>query len=114
MKIIVCGGRAFTDHVLVDLVLGAIHHRYVVTELATGDALGADAIAESWGFVNSIPRKIFKANWFKHGKAAGPIRNKQMLEDFKPDAVVAFAGGKGTAGMVKLAEGAGVYVYKFN
>jgi len=37
-----------------------------------------------------------------------------MLVDFKPDAVVAFPGGKGTAGMVKLAQDAGIYVYKFN
>jgi hypothetical protein len=36
------------------------------------------------------------------GPAAGPIRNQRML-DWGPDLVVAFAGGKGTADMVRRA-----------
>lgn len=49
-------------------------------------------------------------SWKDHGKAAGPIRNQLMLDDFKPDLVVAFPGGKGTADMVKKAQDAGVTV----
>lgn len=52
----------------------------------------------------------YPAEWEAHGKAAGPIRNAHMLSDFKPDLVVAFPGGRGTADMVKKAQDAGVTV----
>lgn len=114
MKLIVCGGRAFNDYMMTDWVLNAIHRRYVVSKIASGGAAGADTIAERWAFANNVEHKKYPADWKRFGKAAGPIRNQTMLLDFRPDAVVAFAGGKGTAGMVKLAQDAGVYVYKFN
>ena len=44
-----------------------------------------------------------RADWEKHGKAAGAIRNQQMLDDYHPDAVIAFPGGRGTADMIKRA-----------
>lgn len=114
MRIIVCGGRAMNDSLLVCMVLDALHHRYRIEEIAQGGGTGADHLAVLWAIESEVLVESYPAAWAKHGKAAGPIRNKQMLEDFKPDAVVAFAGSKGTAGMVKLAEDAGVYVYKFN
>lgn len=45
-----------------------------------------------------------------NGKAAGPIRNQRMLDEGKPDLVVAFPGGRGTADMVRRAKAAGVPV----
>lgn len=53
--------------------------------------------------------KQFKSDWEKHGKAAGPIRNKKMAE--YADAVILFPGGKGTASMKKEAERAGIIVW---
>ena len=44
------------------------------------------------------------------GRKAGPIRNQRMLDEGKPDLVVAFPGGKGTNGMIDLARNAGVRV----
>ena len=43
-------------------------------------------------------------------KSAGHIRNQVMLDKGKPDVVVAFPGGRGTADMVRRAEGAGIEV----
>jgi hypothetical protein len=40
------------------------------------------------------------AEWERLGRKAGPIRNQRMLEEGKPDLVVAFPGGTGTAGMM--------------
>ena len=57
-----------------------------------------------------MPVSIYPADWDKHGKAAGPIRNKQMIDEGKPDLVIAFPGGRGTAGAVRLAKFAGVTV----
>ena len=52
----------------------------------------------------------FLPDWEKHGRAAGPIRNKLMLDEGRPDLVVAFPGGRGTANMVKQASAASVEV----
>jgi hypothetical protein len=46
----------------------------------------------------------------KHGRAARPIRNQRMLDEGKPDLVVAFPGGRGTTDMIRRAERAGVPV----
>ncbi len=78
--------------------------------IISGAAKGVDSVAIDWAITNWLSFKEFPANWDKYGKAAGPIRNKQMLEEGKPDLVVAFPGGRGTANMVKLAKEAGVEV----
>lgn len=57
--------------------------------------------------------KEFPADWDKYGKRAGYLRNVQMLDEGKPDLVVAFPGGKGTAMMVKLAKERGVRVIEY-
>jgi len=50
------------------------------------------------------------AEWDKFGRRAGPLRNEQMLREGKPDVVVAFPGGRGTAHMVRIAKEAGIDV----
>ena len=75
-----------------------------------GGASGADAAASQWGRLHGIPIQTFPAKWRVHGKSAGPIRNKQMLEEGKPTIVLAFPGGSGTGHMVSLARKAGVPV----
>lgn len=75
-----------------------------------GGARGADSAAGVFAAVNFCQEEVYQADWKTNGKAAGFIRNKQMLVEGKPDLVVAFPGGKGTAMMVKLAKTAGVKV----
>jgi len=53
---------------------------------------------------------MVRAKWSKHGRAAGPIRNQEMIDECKPDLVVAFPGGRGTADMVRRAKAAGIRV----
>jgi hypothetical protein len=75
-----------------------------------GGARGANALAKDWAATHpDIKRHEMKADWHRHGRAAGPIRNQKML-DWGPDLVVAFAGGDGTACMMRLARAAGVEV----
>ena len=52
--------------------------------------------------------KNIRLDWKKYGKKAGPLRNQQMLEEGKPDLVVAFPGGNGTADMVRRAKKANI------
>lgn len=106
MRVLVTGGRDYADEAKVDYTLSSL----VVTRLAQGGASGADRLAALWAHEHRIPCDTFPADWALHGRTAGPIRNQQMLDDFKPDLVVAFPGGRGTAHMVRIAKAAGVEV----
>jgi hypothetical protein len=114
MRVLVCGGRDFDDTALMEAELNMVtnpHHGGKWSfELISGCARGADTLAILWADRHGIVVHHYPADWKKYGKAAGPIRNKQMLEEGKPDIVIAFPGGKGTANMVKLAREAGVKV----
>lgn len=75
---------------------------------------GADRWADEWAVVNWTGLEEYPADWNTYGRAAGPIRNKQMLTEGKPDIVFAFKGGRGTANMIKLAKEAGIEVVEFD
>lgn len=113
MRIIVCGGRDFRNAAYVFSSLDKLHSEWPITELMQGGATGADALARDWAISKGIKRWVCHADWEKHGKAAGPLRNARMLE-WKPDAVVAFPGGRGTANMISQARAAGVTVIEYD
>ena len=113
MRAIVCGGRDYADRDGVWKQLDAFHaSEGKITAIAHGGARGADEIAGQWGEAEHIPVRSFPANWKRDGKAAGPIRNQKMLAEFRPDIVIAFSGGRGTADMVRRAEAEGVRVVR--
>lgn len=109
-KVIVCGGRNFKDYERVQRELDFFHGEYGFAEVIHGCANGADTAAGRWAKEEGIKVREFPADWNKHGKAAGPIRNKQMLAEGQPDLVIAFPGGKGTANMISQAKAAGLRV----
>lgn len=78
--------------------------------IISGGAKGADNLGEDWSVVNWTELERYPADWETHGKKAGILRNIQMLEQGKPDLVIAFPGGRGTAHMVRIAKEAGVEV----
>lgn len=111
MRIIVCGGRYYSNKDRVFETLDALQDRVGSFELMHGGARGADALAHDWWWDRGLgPCEPMPADWETHGRAAGPIRNQLMLDEHKPDLVIAFAGGRGTADMVRRAEAAGVEV----
>lgn len=110
MKVLVCGGRDYTDAMTLGSWLGGIHKQRGITEIIHGGASGADWLAGQFARYANIQVSEYPADWKKHGRAAGPIRNKQMLDEGKPDLVVAFPGGRGTADMVRQATKAGIHV----
>jgi hypothetical protein len=115
-RVLVCGGR---DYVQVGNVFAALKGLWesngralVVIE---GGGRGADTAAACWAEAwapRGVEHVEFKANWREHGKNAGPRRNQKMLDEGKPDVVLAFPGGRGTADMVMRAEGAGIPVVR--
>ncbi|GGD30599.1 hypothetical protein GCM10011335_37050 [Aureimonas glaciei] len=78
--------------------------------LLSGGAPGADTLAWDWGWDRNFHCERMFADWKKHGRAAGPIRNQRMIDEWKPTLVIAFPGGRGTADMIRRAEAAGIPV----
>lgn len=112
MKVLVCGGRDFRDTAMLDRALCELDNAICITEIIHGGANGADTMAGCWGEKFNIPVTVYKADWSLYGRMAGPRRNERMLYEGKPDFVLAFPGGRGTAHMVRIAEEAGVRVVR--
>jgi len=109
--ILVCGGRDYENRDRVYRTLDELAKQHPEgIRLVHGSAPGADSLAAHWATFNRVPATAVPADWKKYGRAAGPIRNSQMLEMSSPDLCVAFAGGTGTADMVTKCRKAGVEV----
>ena len=101
-RVLVCGGRRYDDRAMVDFYLD----RLQPTSVICGGARGADTLACEWARANNVEYIVYMADWQQHGRSAGPIRNKQMLDEESPDIVLAFPGLRGTANMVFQARNA--------
>lgn len=106
LRVLVCGGRDFRDWQAVHAALDDLGP----TVLIEGGAAGADRLARCWAVEHGVPVVTYAADWQAHGRSAGPRRNQFMLEDGKPDLVLAFPGGSGTADMCRRAKRAGIPV----
>lgn len=111
-RVLVCGGRAYHDLTTVFEVLDTLDKEYKFSVLISGCASGADLCGLLWANKNKVEVLTFPAKWKQYGDAAGPIRNQLMLDEGKPDLVVAFPGDKGTRDMTTRAKLAGVKVLK--
>lgn len=114
MRVLVCGGRDFYDQNAVFSALDDLEAKHGELVVIQGGAPGADLVARNWCYQHKSRVRMINepADWKAHGRAAGPIRNSLMLSEHKPDVVLAFPGGRGTADMVRKAEAAGVPVVK--
>ena len=103
---IVAGGRDFADYDMLSQECGRLICEG--DEIVSGGAIGADSLAIR--YAKELRRKytVFRADWRTHGKAAGPIRNRQMAE--YADTLIAFWDGKsrGTKNMIDEAKRAGM------
>jgi hypothetical protein len=101
MKVIIAGGREFTNYALVEEAIKI--SGFEISQIVSGKAKGVDTLGEVWALANNIPVEAFPADWSQHGRAAGPIRNRQMAE--YADALIAIWDGesKGTANMIQQA-----------
>lgn len=105
MRMLVCGGRNYWNRTQLFNVLDQIHADGArVSVVIEGEATGADQLSALWASKRSIPiapYPISPAEWDQYGLGAGPIRNRRMLIEGKPDCVVAFPGRNGTRDMVE-------------
>lgn len=111
-RLLVCGGRDYADRLKVYSHLAKVHADRRIACIINGAASGADRLSTEWARSVGVPVLEFPADW-SLGRKAGPIRNRIMLSEGKPDEVVAFPGGRGTADMVNAARVSGVPVWEY-
>lgn len=110
VRVVIFGGRNFTNQILAFKALDQLHEQYGFTVVIDGMAKGADSIGNKWAQARGLQTERYPANWSRYGRAAGPIRNQQMIDDGKPDIGVAFPGGTGTDHMKSAMKKAGIKV----
>ncbi len=90
-RVLVTGTRHGGLDEKVRSILGRCHHQFRISELVQGGAKGIDAQARSWAraYPAEIKLVTIEADWKKHKKRAGPIRNREMVE-LQPVLVLAF------------------------
>lgn len=105
-KLIVAGGRDFNDAALMERVLIAladVDYADMALSIVSGMARGADALGYQFAQANGVKCYPFPAEWEKHGKRSGFVRNAAM-GDFA-DGLLAFQCREqptpGTAHMIK-------------
>ena len=114
MKVLVCGDRNWNNVFSIKRELQKFSDDVVIIH---GAATGADTIAGQVAKELGFKVEVYPAKWNELGRAAGPIRNMQMLREGKPDLVLAFHANlnnsKGTANMVSISRKNGVKVIHF-
>ena len=109
-SVLVCGGR---DYGSTEAEIKAMRERLGRlknwTVVIHGGARGADTLAGAIARELGLHVACVLANWSLYGKAAGHRRNAAMLA-LKPELVIAFPGGRGTANCVDQARKAGIRV----
>ena len=110
MRLLVCGGRSYGGNAQEVQALYNAIAALKPTVIIHGGATGADQLADKWAKRRGVPVEMYVAQWRLYGASAGPRRNLQMLEEGKPDLVLAAPGGAGTADMVRKALAAGLVV----
>ena len=110
LRLLVCGDRLWGDKEAIRERILALSPGVIIH----GGAQGADTLAGLAAAELGIPTEVYPAQWVRLGRAAGMIRNQQMLDEGRPDYVLAFhddlAHSKGTANMIRRAEKAGIPV----
>lgn len=116
-RVLVTGSRNYADKAC---VFGALDGAYEPgLTVVHGGARGADTLAGEWvqrmrtrGY--PVVEEVHPADWDKHGKPAGCIRNQEMV-NLGADACLAFPLGesRGTRHCMKAAEKAGIPVINF-
>lgn len=108
MKTIIAGSRTIEDYDALQRVMARID--FTIDEVVSGGCWGVDLMGERWARENGIPVRQFAADWAKHGRTAGELRNREMAQ--YADALVILWDGKspGASCMMREASKAGIEI----
>lgn len=113
-RAIIAGGR---HYILTDndrAALDDLCATFGIGEVISGGATGADAGGEHWAKDRGIPVRVFHADWQRHGRAAGPLRNAAMADYLAKSPghrlCILFPGGDGTESMRAEAVKRGIHI----
>lgn len=111
MKVIIAGCRHITDLFPVLEAIQRAPFGSEITEVVCGGAIGVDGLGAAWAQDRGIPVKWFRAHWNIHGKAAGPMRNREMAEYADGLIAVWDSKSRGTKNMIHEAKKRGLRVF---
>jgi hypothetical protein len=113
-RVLVCGGRNYTDRDHIWNTLTEFDSkRGPFAHVIHGCATSADHEAMIWAQTMPGRKHVpFQADWIHHGRNAGPRRNQRMLDEGRPDLVIAFPGGKGIEDMLRRVKKSGVEIIR--
>lgn len=118
MRVLVCGSRNWRGMEAIRRELQCLVNAHRTVVVIHGTARGADMLTDLVAQRLFLRVRPFPPDWERYGKGAGVIRNRQMLEEGKPDLVLAFTkdlqSSRGTLNMVNQARAAGVPVRVFD
>lgn len=115
--ILVAGGRDFTDIDMAEFAMAAAMRHLTTADpsrgfkFIQGGAKGADFLCKCLALKYGYDVDEYPADWNTHGRAAGHIRNQQMLDEGRPNVAIILPGGRGTDDMFTKASAAGLHVY---
>ena len=107
MRVLVTGGREFSNHAALFRVLDEIRAHTPIVVIIHGASRGADNIAQAWASDNVVDELVYNADWTR-GPRGGPERNQRMVSESRPDLAVVCPGGRGTADCVRRLKKSGV------
>lgn len=110
MRLLICGGRHFDEAATILDELNRLHAHRPVTALIHGGLPMIGTPADAWARQNDVHVIRYPANWTLLGKQAETRRNLFMLEDSRPDMLLAFPGGRHTTEMLQRARSTNVPV----
>jgi YspA, cpYpsA-related SLOG family len=110
LRVLVCGGRDYAEAIRLYHVLDMIDIERGIDVVIHGASSGADKLAGEWAESRGKACRVEFADWARHGRAAGPIRNQKLIDEHNPELVIAFPGSRGTADMIRRAKKAGIEV----
>jgi len=112
MKVIIAGSRTINDYSLLEKVIK--DSEFAINEVICGNAKGVDKLGEQWAKRHNMPIKYFEPEWDLYGKAAGVMRNQEMVD--YADALIAIQEkkSKGTEDIIRRARHDNIKLYVFN
>lgn len=111
VRTIIAGSRALTDPALVEEAVKA--SGFEVTTVISGTAKGIDQLGERWAEARGLPVERFPADWDTHGKAAGRLRNREMIEVAEALVAIWDSVSRGTEDCIAEARRRGLKVFVF-